>query len=104
MDARRYERKPVDQKVRFVYGGRVVSTTQVVDMSKGGLAIQTLGLNLTSGQVVGIDFFKPGHPRAISRCISAMVVHVGPKTTGLSFSESTSMNMAQQLHSPMASK
>ncbi len=101
MDTRRDERKSVDQIVRFVYGGRVVSTTHVVDMSKGGLGIKSLDLDLKSGQMVGIDFFKPGHPRAISRFTNAMVVHVGPEVTGLMFSESASMNMVQQSYSSM---
>ncbi len=100
MNTRRYKRKSVDQIVRFVYGGRVVSTTQVVDISEGGLGIKSLDLDLTSGQIVGIDYFKPGHPRAISRHISAMVVHVGPEITGLMFPESTS-NVAEYPYSSM---
>ena len=101
MNTRRYKRKSVDQTVRFVYGGRVVSTTQILDISEGGVGIQTLDLDLTGGQNVGIDFFKPGHPRAISQYISAMVVHVGPEITGLMFYENTSINEAQQPHSSM---
>ena len=87
MDSRKYERMSVAQAVRLVIEGRIFLTTEVVDMSKGGVGIKSSGKRLNSGQVVDVDFYKSGHPRSISYCKRAMVVHVGPETTGLMFAE-----------------
>ena len=89
MDSRKYERIPVTQAVRLVCEGRVVSTSEVVDISKGGLGIKSSAQRLNSGQIVDVDFYKPGHPRGISCCMRAMVVHAGPQTTGLMFAENS---------------
>lgn len=91
MDSRKYQRMPVAQAVRMVIEGQVFFTTEVVDMSKGGLGIKSSGNRLNSGQVVDVDFYKSGHPRGISYCLRAMVVHVGPQTTGLMFAKDDSL-------------
>lgn len=91
MDSRKYQRKPAAQAVRLVCDGRVISTTETIDMSKGGLGIKSPELSLNSGQIVDVDFYKDGHPRGISCCMRAMVVYAGPETSGLMFSENLNM-------------
>jgi len=98
MDSRKYERKPVAQAVKLVCDGRVISTSEVVDISRGGLGIKSSATKLSSGQVIDIDFYKPGHPRGISFCMRAMVVHAGSETTGLMFSEDQSLADDTQMH------
>jgi len=98
MESRKYERIPVAQAVRLVCDGRVIFTTQVVDMSKGGLGIKSSGQRLNSGQIVDLDFYKSGHPRGISYCKRAMVVYVGADTTGLMFAVNESLATDTTLH------
>ena len=91
MDSRKCQRKPVSHAVRLVCDGRVISTTEAIDISKGGLGIKSPELSLDSGQIVDVDFYKNGHPRGISCCMRAMVVHAGPETSGLMFAGNLNM-------------
>lgn len=92
MEHRLHQRESADLTVRLVKGGRVVATVQAIDMSSGGVGIETSGVPLHSGEGVAVDLCKPGHPRGISCCLSAMVIHTGPKTTGLMFSNEHSLH------------
>ena len=83
MEQRLNARKPVELTVRLIQGGRIVATAQAFDMSSEGLGIERPDVVLKSGQVLGVDFTKPGHPRAISCCVPSMVVHAGPEAIGL---------------------
>lgn len=87
MEHRLNRREPVNLMVRLVNGGQVVATVRAVDMSPGGLGIESPELPLHSGQCVGVDFCKPGYPRGISCYLTAMVIHTTPKLTGLMFTD-----------------
>lgn len=85
MEHRLHRRDPVDLTVRLVNAGQVVATVRAIDMSLGGLGIESPALPLNSGQSVGLDLCKPGYPRGVSCYKSALVIHTGPKVTGLMF-------------------
>lgn len=83
MESRLHAREPVKFTVRLVQDGRVVSTAEVIDMSLYGLGIKCPDVDLKSGQIVGVDLTKPGHPRGVSCCVPSMVVYTGPESVGL---------------------
>lgn len=91
MEHRLHRREPVDLMVKLVNRGRVIATVRAIDMSPGGVGIETSSVPLQSGEGVAIDLCKPGHPRGVSCSLGAMVIHIGPKTTGLMFSSETSL-------------
>jgi hypothetical protein len=96
MEYRRHKREAVDQMVRVIRDGRVVFSTRAVDMSPGGLAIQSPGESFNTGQLVDLDFYKPGYPRGISCYLHTVVIHVGPEVMGLKFTEETSVAPGQE--------
>ncbi len=84
MEQRLHVREPVELAVRLVQEGHVVATVKTVDVSQDGLGIECPNMVLNRGQIVDVDFYKPGHPRGIRCCVPALVVvHTGPKSIGL---------------------
>lgn len=83
MEQRLNVREPVELTVRLIQHGRIVATAQTIDMSSEGLSIERPDVVLKSGQLLAVDFIKPGYPRGISYCIPSMVVHSGPEAVGL---------------------
>ncbi len=83
MEQRLHPRESVGLAVRLVQEGHIIATAQAIDMSSEGLGIEHPSVALNSGQIVGVDFFKPGYPRGISCCVRSMVVHVSPESIGL---------------------
>ncbi len=91
MEHRLYRREPFDFLVRLIKDGRVVAAVRSIDMSSGGVGIETSGVSLHSGEGVVVDFCKPGYPRGIGCSLTAMVIHTDPKTTGLMFANEASL-------------
>jgi hypothetical protein len=85
MEHRLHRRDPVDLMVRLVNAGQVVATVRAVDMSLGGLGIESPEMTLNSGQSVGVDLCRSGYPRGVNCYKNALVIHAGVKVTGLMF-------------------
>ena len=91
MEHRIHRREPVDLMVKLINRGRVVAIVRAVDISPGGMRIETPGLMLNSGEGVAVDFCMPGYPRGPRCCLNAMVIHSGVEETGLMMSSQTSL-------------
>lgn len=98
MEQRLNVREPVELMVRLVQQGRVVATAQAIDMSAEGLGIKRPDVDLKSGQLLTVDFTKPGYPRGVSCCIHSMVVHAGPETVGLILADDPLSQMLSPEH------
>lgn len=99
MEQRLHVREPIGLSVRLVQEGHVVATVKTVDMSRDGLGIECPNVVLDKGQIVDVDFYKPGHPRGISCCVPALVVvHTGPKSIGLMSAYDLNLKMVSPEH------
>ncbi len=98
MESWLHAREPVELTVRLVEEGRVVATAKAIDMSTDGLGIERPDVVLKSGQLLTVDFTKPGYPRGISCCIPSMVVHAGPDTVGLILAYDPNFRMVSPEH------
>lgn len=97
MEHRLHQREAVDMEVRLIENGQVVTTVRALDLSPDGVGIETPGIALQAGHCVTVDLCKPGHPRGVSCCFNAMVVHCGPKSTGLMFTSEGALNVIAHL-------
>lgn len=98
MEQRLHKREFVECAVRLVQQGRVVAIARAIDMSPEGLGIECPGVVLNSGQMVGLEFIKPGHPRSTSYNVSARVVHAGLKSVGLMLASDSLLHMGFPEH------
>jgi len=93
MEQRLHKREPVELTVRLIQEGRAVVTAKAVDMSQSGLGIEVPELELSRGQVIGVDFIKPGYPRGINCCYASVVAHAGSKGVGLMFTSNPDLQL-----------
>ena len=96
MEHRLHRRDPVDLMVRLVNAGQVVATVRAVDMSLGGLGIESPIQMLNSGQSVGVDLCRSGYPRGVNCYKNALVIHTGSKVTGLMFTSESPLRTVLQ--------
>ncbi len=91
MEHRIHRREPVDLMVKLINRGSVVAIVRAIDISSGGMRVETPGLKLNSGEGVAVDFCLSGYPRGPRCCLNAMVIHSGVEATGLMMSSQTSL-------------
>lgn len=87
-----HRREPVNLMVKLVNRGSVVAIVRAVDMSSGGMRIETPGLKFQSGEGVAVDFCLPGFPQGVRCCLNAMVIHSEVGSTGLMMSSQSSLH------------
>lgn len=102
MECRKQSRQSIDQPVRLVRQGRVVAIARAVNMSATGVGIECRGGAFEPGQIVEVDFYKPGYPRGVSCCLHAEVVHAGPGLMGLMFANDESTKTLAEEEQPSA--
>ena len=85
MEHRLHKRYPITLVVKLVVLGQAVAVAQADDICSEGMRIQNPGIDINTGQKVIIDFIKPGHPRPISYCAAAQVIHSNNQSIGLKF-------------------
>lgn len=86
MEHRVHKRESIDLMAKLINRGSVVAVVRALDISPGGMRIETPGIKLRSGEGVTVDLYKPGYPRGVTCCLNAMVIHSGLETTGLMLS------------------
>jgi len=85
MEHRLQKRYPITLEVRLVMFGQMVAIAHADDICSQGISVRNPGIELHSGDQIAVDFVKVGHPRPVSYCASAKVVHSNSKTIGLLF-------------------
>ena len=85
MEHRLHKRYPIKLMVRLVVIGQAVVVARADDICTEGMSIKNPGIAINAGQKIVVDFFKPGHPRPVSYCASAQVIHSSRQAIGLKF-------------------
>jgi len=87
MEHRLGERRPAEQMVRVVVGGKIAGLTKCQNISPGGISILNPDIGLKKRQIVTLDFIKPGFPEQIHCGFRTMVIHIEPEVVGLMFED-----------------
>jgi hypothetical protein len=84
MESRHYPREHIDLDVSLMRQGSIMASAKVIDLSKGGVAIENPEVALNKGQILDLRLSKAGVRDRGTR-VRAMVIHKNGERVGLMF-------------------